>query len=365
MEKGRISVGQVTVLIIFCTMGDMILIIPSICTHIAKQDAWISTLLSIPAGMALVWLLLRVHELYPSLTLIEAIRKILGKWLAPVVSIWYLFYFLMSDAIYIREFGDFYTTQTYVQTPLRILMLLAILMLVFAFFTGIEALARASELCFPFFVIVTITVVACLIPEIDFSKVKPIMENGVLPTIHGTLLGVSYPFGELVVFLMLFPYVKHSAHFKRSILLGSLIGGILLSLFVIMSLFVLGPFLTESSVYPSYMLTAKINVFNFFQRMEAFIAAIWGLSLFFKSFLYFYAFILGTAQTFRLKDYRPLSMPAAMLIYGLSMMVAPNIIYYFDTLVPFWVDWDLTNSVIIPLSLWGIYTIRQKRKQSK
>ncbi|WP_273043004.1 hypothetical protein [Paenibacillus sp. 23TSA30-6] len=38
----------------------------------------------------------------------------------------------------------------------------------------------------------------------------------------------------------------------------------------------------------------------------------------------------------------------------MSSIVAPNVIYYFDTLVPFWVDWDLTNSVIIPLSLWGM-----------
>ncbi|AET59087.1 GerAB/ArcD/ProY family transporter [Paenibacillus terrae] len=364
MEKGRISVEQAAVLVIFCTMGDMILIIPSIFTHIAKQDAWISTLLSIPAGCALVWLLLRVNELYPSLTLIETIRKILGRWLAPVVSIWYLFYFVISDAIYIREFGDFYSTQTYVLTPLRIIILLAAIMLVYAFFTGIEALARASEICLPFFVIVTITVVAFLIPEIDFSKLKPMMEDGILPVLHGTLLGVSYPFGELVVFLMLFPYVKHSAHFKKSVLTGTLIGGVLLSLFVIIALLVLGPFLTESSVYPSYLLTSKINVFNFFQRMEAFIAAIWGLSLFFKSFLFLYAFTLGTAQTFRLKDYRSFILPAGMLVYGLSIMVAPNIIYYFDTLVPFWVDWDLTNSVIIPLCLWGIYAIKQKRKQS-
>ncbi len=80
-EKGRISITNIAVLVFLSIIGDCVLVYPSLITSISKQDAWISSLLSIPAGLAVLLLLLRVHQLYPDLTFVQLCQQILGPWL--------------------------------------------------------------------------------------------------------------------------------------------------------------------------------------------------------------------------------------------------------------------------------------------
>ncbi|WP_280633372.1 GerAB/ArcD/ProY family transporter [Paenibacillus polymyxa] len=75
-KKERISVRQVTVLMFMCLIGDMLLIYPTMITHIAHQDAWISSILSIPLGLIIIYVLIRVHELYCSFVFMNSTRAL-------------------------------------------------------------------------------------------------------------------------------------------------------------------------------------------------------------------------------------------------------------------------------------------------
>ncbi|WP_420539788.1 GerAB/ArcD/ProY family transporter [Paenibacillus polymyxa] len=361
-KKTRISVRQVTVLMFMSLIGDMLLFYPTMITHIAHQDAWISSMLSIPLGLIIIYVLIRVHELYPNLTLIEAIRKILGPVFGTVVSCWYLFYFLMNTALIAREVGDFLTTQLFVQTPLRVLLAMGIALMVLTALAGIEAFGRVSEMLLPAYILIFSGLFLALLPQVQLFNVRPVLENGLAPIAQGMVPGAAMPFAGMSIMLMVFPYVNKKAHFKKDILLASLIGGIVISLFLLLSLLVIGPFVTHYSPYISSVLTTKINELNYITRVESLVALTWALAAYFKGVLFFYAFTFGTPQLFRISNSRPFVIPAGAIVFGMTISITPNVFYYVRTLVYPMAAWHYTNGLIIPLLLWIVYLCRQKWK---
>lgn len=51
----------------------------------------------------------------------------------------------------------------------------------------------------------------------------------------------------------------------------------------------MGAEITARQVYPSYIFAKKINIAHFLERIEAIMAGIWFLTIFFKLTLCFYA----------------------------------------------------------------------------
>ncbi|MGG4219268.1 endospore germination permease [Paenibacillus jamilae] len=362
LKKARISIRQVTVLMFLSLIGDMLLIYPTVITHIAHQDAWISSILSIPLGLIIIYVLLRVHELYPGLTLIEAIRKILGPVFGSIVSCWYLFYFFIGTALNAREVGDFLTTTIFEATPLRVLLALEVSLLVLAVLAGIEAFSRVSEILLPVYVFIFCGLILALLPQVHLSNLRPFLENGLSPVAKGMVPGAAMPFATMSVMLMVFPFVNKKAHFKRDMLLASLTGGVIVSLFLLLSLLVIGPFVTNYSQYISSALTTKINELNYITRVESLVSLIWALAAYFKGVIFFYAFTFGITQLFRISNVRPFVIPAGALVYGMTVLVTPNVFYYIRTLVYPMAAWNYTNGLIIPLLLWTVYLCRQKWK---
>ncbi|WP_311081428.1 endospore germination permease [Paenibacillus polymyxa] len=361
-KKERISVRQVTVLMFLSLIGDMLLIYPTMITHIAHQDAWISSILSIPLGLIIIYVLIRVHELYPGLTLIEAIRKIFGPVFGTIVSCWYLYYFFMGTALNAREVGDFLSTQLFEETPLSVLLAMEVTLLVLTALAGIEAFSRVSEILLPVYVLIFCGLILALLPQIQLSNVRPVLENGLAPVAKGMVPGAGMPFASMSIMLMVFPFVNKRGHFKRDMLLASLIGGVLITLFLLLSLLIIGSFVTNYSPYISSALATKINELNYITRIESLVSLTWALAAFFKGVIFFYSFTFGTTQLFRISNNRPFVIPAGGLVFGMTILITPNVFYYVRTLVYPMSTWHYTNGLIIPLVLWGVYLCKQKWK---
>lgn len=360
LEQGRISNRQLLVLLLLAQIGDMILIYPAVITFFAHQDAWLSSLLGIPVGLVSIWIMLKFYHLQPGMTLVEAMSSIWGKWIGALVNLWYLFFFFTLTVIATREVGDFLTTQIIPNTPIRIVHLVFVIVLLWGVLHGIESLARTGEILLPLVTLFIVFLIICILPQADADRLKPVLGSGWLPLVKGMTVTVAYPFGELTAFMMLLPYTVNVPHRKKDIMLTSLIGGLLLTGIVMISIMVLGAFFTQHNIYASFILSQRISIGNFLERIEAIMATVWIISTYFKAVIYFYCFLLGFAQLFKLKTYRPLILPSGMMLFGMAIIIAPNITYYVSMIVYYWVDWDITCSTVIPLLAIIAYKIRNR-----
>jgi spore germination protein KB len=348
LEKGRIGTRQLSILIFMMVVGDMMLIYPSVITSYAKQDAWICALIGVPLGMALILMFLKLCNLYPEKNLIQIARSILGFWPGTLVSGFYLFFFVIGASTHTREVGDFLTSQIFQYTPIRVIILMFVITVGWGLYNGLETMGRSSELLMPILIVFILVLAFCLLPQVDPSNLKPITDTGVVPILQGILVSIIYPVGELVPIMMIIPYTLQQAHRTRDALMAAGLGNLLLAILVTISLLVLGAFLTQHNIYASFILSQKINIGGFFERIEAIMASSWLISTYVKAMVYMYAFIVGCAELFKLKQYRILILPASLLIFGLTNLVSPNLTFIVITVVPYWVDWDTTLSIILP-----------------
>ncbi|WP_054973239.1 GerAB/ArcD/ProY family transporter [Paenibacillus sp. A3] len=184
-------------------------------------------------------------------------------------------------------------------------------------------------------------------PQIKIEQAKPLLEHGITPVLMGVKTYIGFPFMELSIFLMILPYVKRTSGTKvaQAFVAGTGIGGLMLFVITAASILVLGPSLTARETYPSYLLAKKINVGDFLQRIEAFMAGIWFFSIYMK------LIALGIAQLCRLKDYRPLLLPLGVIIFVYSLAISPNMAYMVELTGKLWTAFALTFSLLIPLVL--------------
>ncbi|WP_340027638.1 endospore germination permease [Paenibacillus sp. FSL H7-0940] len=364
LEQGRLGTRQLTTLIFMMVVGDMMLIYPSVITSYAKQDSWICAFIGVPLGMALMAMFLKLCSMHPEKNLVQMARSILGFWPGTFFSCFYLFFFIIGASTHTREVGDFMTTQIFPYTPLRIIILMFVIVIAWGVSHGLEAMGRSSELLMPVVIVFIVVLAICLLPQIDIRNLKPVSDTGVVSISQGILVSIIYPIGEVVPIMMILPYVAKQAHRTRDVIIAAGLGSLVLATLVTISLLVLGAFLTQHNIYASFILSQKISIGNFFERIEAIMASSWLISTYFKAMIYLYAFIVGCAELFKLKQYQILVLPASILVFGLANLISPSITFIVITIVPYWVDWDTTLGIILPGCLLLIQLLKSYRTSS-
>ena len=362
LEKERLTTRQLALLIIAVLIGGVLINYPSTICIYAQQDAWISSIIGSMIGIGLVWILYRLYRVHPGKNLIQICREILGFWLGTVLSVFYLFFFVIKTALFCREIADFMNTEIYPFTPMLFVVTMFLLPIVWGIQHGLGTIGRSNEILLPIVILSLLFVTMLLVPQLEISRIFPIFENGVLPIAKGTVFSSFYPFGELIVFMMIFPYTNEQPHTKRDVLLASSVGGVMLIFIVFITLLTMGPLLTKNAVYSAYVASQKVTHEIILQRIEFLTIFAWVICTYFKAMLYYYAFLVGSAELFKLKQYRFLNLPTAFLILGLSVTIGPNIKYILLDFVPSWTAWNSVMATIIPLLLSAVYAIRCNKK---
>ncbi|WP_431091077.1 GerAB/ArcD/ProY family transporter [Paenibacillus sp. 8b26] len=357
----RISASQLMILTTLYTVGSAILIIPSGMALVAKQDAWMAALVGVVAGLLVLYLYIKLASLYPQKTLIGIMEALLGKWLGKAVGLLFFATFFINAPVPVLFYlGNFMTTQMIPETPIQAVNILFALIILLAVRLGLEVIARSAELMFPLFILLYISFTGLIVSNIKLENVQPVLEAGVGPIWSAALSFVSTAFLPHILLLMIFPAsVNRFDQARKAIFTGSLIGGLMLVVVVSLAILVLGPDLTARNIYPSYALAKKISIGNFLQRIEAIMATMWFISLFFRITLYMHSIVTAIAQIFRLKNDRQLVLPLGILLVALSTIVYPNVPYQqaYDTKT--WIPYVLSLGLFLPLLLLSIHVLKR------
>lgn len=360
MEKEIISSRQFMIITLLFSIGTAILIIPANIASAAKQDAWISAIIGVAISLLLIKLYISLGKRTPSLTFIEANEKILGRFLGKFTAIGFILLTFLSSGELLYFIGIFMKTEVMPETPTMAFALLFSIIIVYAAFLGIEVFARSAEILFPFFILIFIVFAVCITPQISFDNVQPILETPKKSISFSIIRFMSIFSFPLVVLLMLFPSVVNvQKSAQKGFYIGTIIGGIVLIILITLCILVLGPSNTASRTFPSYALAQRISIGNFLQRIEIIMAGMWIISIYIRTFMYFYASVIGVAQLCKIQNHRPLILPFGLLMIGLSQIIHPNIVHSNVYNKEIWPIFSAIFTVILPLTLLIIAKIRK------
>lgn len=350
-KHDQISGQQFAALVFHFTIGSSVLIIPSSLAGAAKQDAWLAALFGAAAGLLVVCLYNALGSVHPELNLAEYSERVLGRWAGKIITFVFFSFALLLSALVLRNLGDFITIEMMPETPLEAIHVLMLLVVIMAVRLNIESLGRAAEIFFFLVTGIFLLTVSLILPHAAIGNIKPVLDGGFKPVLHGGLLFLGIPFLELVLFLMLFPHVNRHKAARKGFLFGAALAGFWLTLATLMSVLGLSAVITELMVFPTYYVVKKINVADFIQRVEASLAVLWFVSIFFKLSICFYAANRFLSDILHLRDYRPLTVPLAMAVYLLSLIAYPSVAYFMEFATTIWPFYAGMIGLVLPLIL--------------
>ncbi len=341
------------------TLGGSILVVSSAITGIAKQDAWISVLVTMVFGLFMMWVYTFLATRFNGLTLIGLTQKIFGKWIGKLIAIGYFLYIFITAYDVPWYIGGFHSNIMH-ETPVAVIVVLFYAALVIAVYYGIEAIARSTELFFVLFTVVIILSVLLVLPEVNIQYIQPVFENGINPILKGAVVLSAYISIQNFTILMIFPaYIKDKKLGKRAFVKGFLWANIVVFFTVLVSILVLGSAVIAKSAFPTVTLTKEINIGMVLTRFEYVISSIWTISEFVIAILYFLGSILALSELLGLKEHTKIAAPMGLLCMMFSWTVNSTAIEKESWIPVGLLPNTLVLGLIMPLLMLAVYGIRK------
>ncbi len=202
------------------------------------------------------------------------------------------------------------------KSPLGFVEILFLLGIICCAYYGIEAVARISAFLLPAVIVGFLLITIGVIPQFKINNLLPILGNGYMPVVRGSLYKLSV-FSPLLLLFFLVPFFK-SRYIKRVGYMTILISGLLLS-WATLSFLLLYPYqISADNKVPVFQMAKHIEFGNFIQRIESVFVLVCSIS----SLLYLgviFTFITHILKkTLSLKKSRPIILPLAILALTLS-----------------------------------------------
>ena len=210
------------------------------------------------------------------------------------------------------------------ETPQILIACFLILLAIWAVASGVENMGRIAKLTFPILTTFVLITVAVSMKDMNFSNIKPVMSTNISTLISSSFSIFALPFGELVIFMTLFPWVKSKSS-PTKIYLKSV--GIATAIFIIANLrnlLILGATSSGMFYFASYQAVSVISIGEFFNRVEVLIGASVLLAGFIKVCVFLFASSIGLAKVCNVKDYKTMIVPCGLIILTLATFIFSN-----------------------------------------
>jgi spore germination protein KB len=357
LEKGRISALQSEFMMIPAIIATAVLTIPSIDSRFAGHDMWMTPIFGSVVGFLTVYIVWKLHELYPQQTPIQYSEKIIGKVGGRLFGLLLVLFYIHNTGILVREYADFIKGNVMLETPRVVFSILMLFAAALAVRGGLEVIARAAVICTTLFMSTSV-VLLLLIKEIDLGYMLPFLENGFLPVMKGVLIHNSW-FSEFFLFAFILPFLDDT---KKGLKSGMRASFLLMLILFYVNFFVLTLIGTaaENQFYPVYAIVQSISLLDFFENFEVVITASWVLGNFVKTSVFLYVACLAFSQLFRLSNYRVVVFPLSLISLYCINWDLPNLVVqvsYISKIQPFYL---ITIQTIFPLILLMIALGKKK-----
>lgn len=274
-SRGMISRWQQLCLGFLALLSPIIRLLPQQSAEYAGGSVWASALLG-ALPVALLYLLMArfLKNAEPDQSFGELFIKILGKTagklLLLIFALWLIFYAGFS----LKSGAARYISTAYAHADSSFFIVVLLLLSLMAALGRFRALGRASEVFFPLMILVL-----ALVFGFSFSDVQT--EYLTLPVPResaGLLLGavpVANILGLSVFFGFLEGRVEKQGRLKRFLALWLTVMTAVVLLLCVTTVGSLGAELTSRLEYPFFDMVRNISLFNFLERLESAVMALW------------------------------------------------------------------------------------------
>ncbi|MBM7566961.1 GerAB/ArcD/ProY family transporter [Paenibacillus sacheonensis] len=364
MKEMRIGGKQLFWLVAVMQAGMTILLTINPAVMAAGRDAWLSTAFASLLGVFSAFVHARVNRRFPGQTLVDFVPSIVGKWAGnAVIGLYFLFWYVVLGMI-LRQYTEFILSTILPRTPLLVPLVSMILVAAYVTVSGIEVLARCSELFGPFILLGILLPLILMVDDAKMNYALPIYsDSGLLVILKGSLPTMTF-LGDCVLMWMVYGFVAEQRTGSKYVLLGVGMSGLLTCAATFLSIVVMGPEQSSNMTYPYFNLIRNTSYFDFVQNMDSLVIAIWIVSVFIKVSLYFFACTYGTAQWLKVRRWRRMAWFVAPAALGIALVprdfIESSVLFPQKIATPYILPIHMFG---LPLLLWAVAKMRRAGEQ--
>lgn len=301
----------------------------------------------------------RILSLYPGKDLFDILQIVMGKFIGKIISIVMIWFAFHSGTLVLRVLSEFTNTLVFPDTPVVMPMIFFTILLIWSLKAGIEVLGRWAEFFSWVVILIVIIVPILLIPQMDISRLRPILSNGVEPLLKGAFASFTFPFGQTIIFTMVFSNISKIKNYKKTFILGLLIGGGLIFLTTLSNILVLGSGNVSRYYFQSPMAVSLIR-FGFLQRLELTVIIVFLVCVFIKVSICIFAVCNGISKVFGFDDHKFIATPVALLMLSFSFFIYKSTMEMAFFASNIWQYYSFPFEVIIPLVIFIFAEIKSR-----
>ncbi|MYL18599.1 endospore germination permease [Halobacillus litoralis] len=298
----------------------------------ALQDSGFAVLFEMAAGTFMFYFYMYLSEKRGWQNLGGILTQAYGKTTAKVIILLYSLYFLYIAGRVTTDFSFFVTHIIFQDTPPWVIMIPFLMVIGYSTVLGIEAVARSAEILvfFTIMLLVMLWGLGFFSEEFDPIYLLPLFDQDwsvLLSMIFPT--GISFPYGELIVFTALFSLVKHKKTVKRCAWVPISAAGCIIIITMELVIGILHAPMAEQYFFPFAKAMELVTYFSFIEHLEIFTTLLLLSGVFIKVFIFAYAAYNLFKETFPVKKTKLWhSFLLIFLIAGMSMIASENLIQH-------------------------------------
>lgn len=307
-------------ILLFVVLGTMLYLqFPSFMLLVGGPAAWQVAVLMTVLALLLFLPTAALFARFPGKGLSDISEQVAGPVVGPVLTLSVCLWLLFGCALTVRTFTETFKISILPMTPPSVLILVVLLCVVYAAYTGFEAIVRATQVIFPVILLGIILVLGLSAPRSNFTLTQPFWGHSPMETLLGGIR-FSGMAAEVILLLVLGAAFRKHTDLRNSGLISILAFGVMSVAVVLVLIVTFGSPDASQSPFPMFSLARLINLGRFLQRVESIFVLFWFLSAMVRVSALFHAAAVGIAGLLRLPYYRPLLFPMAILVMSMALM---------------------------------------------
>ncbi|MGO4887458.1 GerAB/ArcD/ProY family transporter [Anaerobacillus sp. MEB173] len=364
-DQYRVSPIEMSILIISMIIGVGILTVPRALTSAQETaDGWISIGITGIVVMINVFIYVQLQKNFPGKNLLQYFAEgKKGKWLAKILSVSFILYFLFLLGYEARVLGVVVKLYLLDQTPSEVIVLIMLLLIVYAVNKGAQGVIHLSLMFIPIVIFVSFLIFPFNIMNISFERVLPIMPEGILPVLLGVKeMILSYLGVEIIFFFM--AYMKVENLRSRPLNLAILFITMLYASVYFFTVAVFGVEMTKYTTFPTVDLAKEVEIpGGFIERIESLVITVWIMTIFNTMSIAFFLLVQTAKQQFLVKKkatYLPAAVAFVVFILAFVPLSLSETFEFGDYIGWFGLSLYITSIISGFLTVW----LRKRRAQS-
>ena len=248
---------------------------------IANIDSIISIILAFIFSFVVLFIYIKINNYNITLDIFDKIKLLFNsinhKLIIGILSI---SFFILSSCMF-YNIDSFIITEFFDETYFIIIGILLCILITYIVCKGINTILKTGNILFYIICVLLIIEFFGNYRSIDLSNLKPVLSNGLINPLKGSISIILFNIIYLFLFLMIpKDKINLNKHFNLCLIISNILLFTFFLTITIYTISILGINLSSMYEYPIYMSLRGISIFGFINRIENFIIIYWIFEVF-------------------------------------------------------------------------------------